>query len=130
MPSYILQYGPWFIGIVIVVGGYLWRKDHAQIVAWYDAHTTAKQRETIAQDIAIIKPLAEAAVPYVEQFFAGLPGEQKFTKAVEHVITILGHRGIAPDPLQVRAAVQKAYATAKVDGTLAASAPKSTTTAS
>lgn len=123
MPTYILQYGPWFVGIVIVAGGYLWRKDHAQIVAWYDAHTTAKQRETIAQDVALITPLAEAAVPYVEQFFAELKGPEKFTKAVEHVITVLGHRSIAPDPLVVRAAVQKAFGDAKANGTLAASTP-------
>lgn len=124
MPAYILHYGPWFLGIVIVAGGYFWRKDHAQIVAWYDAHTTAKQREIIAQDLALIKPLAEAAVPYVEQFFANLPGDQKFTKATEHVITILGQRGVVPNPDAVRAAIQKAYGEAKVNGTLAASSPK------
>jgi hypothetical protein len=121
---WIFAFGPYIVAGAIVGAGLLWHYDRKQLVAFYDAHTTAQQRATIAQDVAIIRPLAEAAVPYVEQFWGQLPGAQKFTQAVEHVITALGQRGIAPNPHIVRAEVQKAYAQAKVDGTLAASAHK------
>ena len=122
--QWILTVGPYLVAGAIVAAGLIWHYDRKQLVAFYDAHTTSQQRATIAQDVAIIRPLAEAAVPYVEQFWGQLPGAQKFTQAVEHVITALGHHGIAPDPQVVRAEVQKAYAQAKVNGTLAASGTK------
>lgn len=119
----IAQYGPWAVGVAIVVGAWIWKHDRKQLVAFYDAHTTAKQREIIAQDVAIVRPLAEAAVPYVEQFYADLPGAQRFIRAVDHVVTILAGRGQTVPPALVRAEIQRAYGIAKANGTLAASTP-------
>jgi hypothetical protein len=121
---WITQYGPWIIGTAIVVGGAVWKLDRTPILAWWRKTVPAQERAALASDLAIIRPLAEAAVPYIEQVYGTLPGAQKFTQAVEHVITALGHRGLVGDPTVIRAAVQKAFGVAKTNGTLAASTPK------
>lgn len=123
----LIQYGPWAIGVAIAAATWVWHHDRQQLTAWYDAHTTAKQRETIASEIALVRPLAEAAVPYVEQAFGQLPGAQKFVQAVDHVLTILADRGLAVPPGLIHAEVQRAYGIAKANGTLAASTPKPAT---
>ena len=124
----ILQhFGPWAVGVAIVLGTLIWHYDRKQLIAFYDAHTTAKQREVIASEIALVRPLAEAAVPYVEQAFATLPGAQKFVQAADHVATILADRGLTMAPGLVQAEIQRAYGIAKANGTLAASTPKPAT---
>jgi hypothetical protein len=120
----LLRFGPWAIGVAIVIVGFIWNHYRAQLVAFYDAHTTAKQREAIASDIAIIKPLAEDGVLLAEQNFPHMPGAQKFVQAVEHVVSILNSRGVSVPPALIHGAVQKAYSATKVSGELSASAPK------
>jgi hypothetical protein len=120
----LLQFGPWAVGVAIVLGVFIWRHYRTQLVAFYDAHTTAKQREVIASDIAIIKPLAEEGVLLAEQNFPNMPGAQKFVQATEHVLEVLNSRGISVVPSMIHGAVQKAYSSTKVSGELQASAAK------
>lgn len=110
-------YAPWFIGVIVVTAGAFWRLDHAQIVAFYKAHTTAKEREIIATDLPIVRTLAQGAVVYVEEFIQGT-GAEKFLAAVERVITILGKYGYTPNPDLVRQEVQYAYKDAKANNLL------------
>lgn len=120
----LIQYGPWAIGVAMAAATWVWHHDRQQLTAWYDAHTTAQQRASIASDLAVVRPLAEEGVLLTEQQFGHLPGPQKFVQATDHVLTILADRGITVPPSLIHGAVQKAYSQAKVDGTLAASSPK------
>jgi len=120
----LTTFGPWAVGVAIVIATLVWKWDRKGLVAFYDAHTTAHQRATIASDLAILKPLAEDGVLLAEQQFPGLPGAEKFIHATEHVITVLHDHGLTPNPALVHGAVQAAYAQVAVDGRLAASASK------
>lgn len=120
----LLQFGPWAVGVAIVIIGLIWKYDRTGLIKFYDAHTTAKQREIIASDIAIIKPLAEEGVLLAEQNFPHMPGAQKFVQATEHVLEVLNSRGISVVPSMIHGAVQKAYSATKVSGELQASAAK------
>ncbi len=126
---YLIQFGPWAVGAAITAGSLVWHYDRKQLIAFYDAHTTAKQREVIAGDIALVRPLAEAAVPFVERQFASLPGAEKFVQAVNHVLSILADRGVSVPAAMIQGEVQRAYGIAKANGTLAASTPKAATPA-
>ncbi len=105
----------------IVVASLIWKYDRKGLNRFYEAHQTVEDRSAIAQDLAIIRPLAEAVVLFVEYFWSTLSGTEKFTKAVECIVIALGQQGIVSNPSIVRAEVQRAYAQAKVNGTLAAS---------
>lgn len=120
----LLQFGPWAVGVAIVIGSLIWKYDRKQLIAFYDAHTTAKQREIIASDLAIVKPLAEEGVVLAEQQFAQLPGAQKFVQATDHVLQILAERGISVSPALIHGSVQKAFSVLSVNGELKASTPK------
>lgn len=124
----ILQhFGPWAVGVAIVLGTLIWHSDRKQLVAFYDAHTTAKQREVIASDLAIVKPLAEEGVVLAEQQFAQLPGAQKFVQATDHVLQILAGYGVSVPAPMIHGSVQKAFSALSVNGELKASAPKAAT---
>lgn len=84
-----------------------------KVVAFYKSHTTAQERATLAS-------LADAAVPWVEKAFPTLPGVQQFSAAVAQAQKWLAARGISITASEVEAEVQRAYAQAKVNGTLAA----------
>lgn len=120
----LIQFGPWAIGIAIVIGTLIWKADRAQLVAFYQAHTTAKQREILASDLAIVKPLAEEGVLLAEQQFPQLPGAQKFVQATEHVLQILAERGVSVPAAMIHGSVQKAFSALSVSGELKASTPK------
>lgn len=112
-----IQYVSWIISVLLAVALTWWRLDRTQILRWYRAHTTAAERAAISNDLAIIRPIAEAAVPFVEQFMPG-PGPQKFVSATERVIQIMGQQGTNPNPDLVRQEVQRAYQVAKHAGWL------------
>lgn len=110
-----IQYVPWIVSVLLAVAMAFWRLDRNQILKWYRAHTTATERIAIRNDLAIVRPVAEAAVPFVEQFLPG-PGPEKFVSATERVMQILGQQGVNPNPDLVRQEVQRAYQVAKQAG--------------
>ncbi|MHB1870872.1 MAG: hypothetical protein ACYCT1_08460 [Steroidobacteraceae bacterium] len=82
-------------------------------IAWFRAHTTAKQR-------AILAGLADAVVPWLEKEYPALPGADQFNQGVSTVLTWLRARGITIHRTEVAAEIQRAYAQAKANGVLAA----------
>ncbi len=110
-----IRYVPWVISVLLAVAMVFWRLDRGQILKWYRAHTTASERAAIRSDLAIVRPIAEAAVPFVEQFLPG-PGPEKFVSATERVMQILGQQRVNPNPDLVRQEVQRAYQVAKQAG--------------
>lgn len=119
----MVAFGPWVIGVAIVIGGVIWKGDRKQLTAFYDAHTTVKEREAIAADAALIRTLAPEAVALAEHNFPQLSGAEKFAQAVAHVVTVLHGKNLVGDIQEIRGAVQKAYSDMATNGTLAASAP-------
>lgn len=87
---------------------------------WYDAHTTVAQRQELSA-------LADAMVPWAEQFLPTLTGAAKFKAVVAQLQTALGKYGFSLQ--EIEAEVQRAYSQAKTSGALAASAPRPAVTA-
>ena len=122
----------WVVAALVVIGGWLWRHDRAQLMALYDKWTTPAERSAIdraahelAPLIQLVHTLAPDAVLFIEHAMPGTAGALKFTAAVERIVAILASHGItASASLQsiVEAAVQAAYATVLQNGTLATSA--------
>lgn len=119
-----IQFGPWAIGVAIAAASLIWKYDRRQLIAFYDAHTTAKQREILASDLAVVKPLAEEGVLLAEQQFPQMPGVQKFVQATEHVLQILAERGVTVPSALIHGSVQQAFSALSVSGELKASTPK------
>jgi hypothetical protein len=115
----------WVVAGAIVVGGVVWRQDRQRLVAWLDKRLTPREQADLASVVSIVQALAPDAVLFVEHSLPQAAGVEKFAAAVERILGILAAHGIsASDSMQslVQAAVQAAYAAAKQDGRLAASA--------
>lgn len=125
--GWVTAFGPWIVGVAVVVGGILWKADRKQLTAFYDAHTTAKEREALAADASLIRTLAPEAVALVEHDCPQLSGAEKFAQAVAHVVTVLHGKSLAGDVQEIRGAVQKAYADMATNGTLTANAIRTPT---
>ena len=93
-----------------------WRTHQTAVVAWYDRQTTAQER-------AILAEMARAAVAWSERYASSPSGAEKFKQAANLVQGWLVRRGIHVDVAEIAAAIQAAYAELRQSGVLAAAGP-------